>query len=437
MVFADADLRGHENRAAVGFKNFHLEIRILDIVVAPRETSPVVRHQNRVVLVHEFADELPHLRRARRAIRRDGDKGEHFKLPESCRSAAKRPPPQNRWGRGEGGNGTWPRLSAGSFMICKCAGISLVRFFVPASWLPSKSTKHMSAGCMKPLLTSVGVQMAMSSPTRMAMLPPLPSTYSRCHSRRPMSQSCSFALQIQGVRRIEKRLQFRLRRFGIQFFRGRGMFVAAGRAAGRRLSADCAIFRAATHLQVVQIIAGGRRDDGVGGQVFHIPAVAHHVLQISNADDLTHKLFFKRTVKHFIHQRGVEGVNRGIPAGQTVAQTRGFFLVADDLPDIPLPRAVIHHQARVFPHAGRRIEDPAANCSRLNGLTTRKRPPRSESTLRLKVTRPMTVPNFISAYTRFPGSCSSTMPTTSQRTGLFSSPTARRAARPSDERITS
>ena len=62
------------------------------------------------------------------------------------------------------------------FIICKCIKISLVRFFVPQSWLPSKSTRHMSDGFSEPLLTSVGVQMAMSSPTRMAMLPPLPST---------------------------------------------------------------------------------------------------------------------------------------------------------------------------------------------------------------------------------------------------------------------
>src|SRR6202044_103928 len=70
--------------------------------------------------------------------------------------------------------------------------ISLVRRFTPQIWLPSKSTRHMSAGFMKPLLTSVGVQSAMSSPTRIAMFPPLPSTYSRCHRRRPISQSCSF-----------------------------------------------------------------------------------------------------------------------------------------------------------------------------------------------------------------------------------------------------
>ena len=40
--------------------------------------------------------------------------------------------------------------------------------------------------------TSVGVHKARSSPTRIAMFPPLPSTYARCHSRRPISQICSF-----------------------------------------------------------------------------------------------------------------------------------------------------------------------------------------------------------------------------------------------------
>src|SRR5882724_10628190 len=37
---------------------------------------------------------------------------------------------------------------------------------------------------------------------------------------------------------------------------------------------------------------------------------------------------------------------------------------------------------------------PWAYCSRLNGLTTRKRPPFSKSTDLLNVTRPMTVPSF-------------------------------------------
>jgi len=38
---------------------------------------------------------------------------------------------------------------------------------------------------------------------------------------------------------------------------------------------------------------------------------------------------------------------------------------------------------------------PRSYCSRLNGLTTRNRPPVSVGTLRLNVTRPMTVPSFI------------------------------------------
>src|SRR6266702_4018208 len=44
------------------------------------------------------------------------------------------------------------------FMICKCIRISLVCFFVPQSWLPSRSTKHMCSDFMKPLEQGVGGQ---------------------------------------------------------------------------------------------------------------------------------------------------------------------------------------------------------------------------------------------------------------------------------------
>src|SRR5215472_1899683 len=77
-------------------------------------------------------------------------------------------------------------------MSCRCIKISLVRFLAPRIWFPSKSTRHRSSGLSEPLLTSVGVQMAISSPMRTAMLPPLPSTYARCHCRRPISQMCAF-----------------------------------------------------------------------------------------------------------------------------------------------------------------------------------------------------------------------------------------------------
>ena len=61
------------------------------------------------------------------------------------------------------------------FMMPKWVFASLVRTRVPASWLASRSTRHMSAGVMKPLQMSVGVQRARLSPTRTVMLPPLPS----------------------------------------------------------------------------------------------------------------------------------------------------------------------------------------------------------------------------------------------------------------------
>src|SRR5580704_15144639 len=107
-------------------------------------------------------------------------------------------------------------------MICRCMRISLVRFLVPQSWLPEKSTRHMSSGLRRPLLKSVGVQMAMSSPTRMAMLPPLPSTYSRCQRRRPISQICSFKLCAYGELKNASNSDF-------------GDFELGGRAGGASL----------------------------------------------------------------------------------------------------------------------------------------------------------------------------------------------------------
>jgi hypothetical protein len=76
-----------------------------------------------------------------------------------------------------GGCACTQALAAGwRFMMPKWVFASLVRLRVPASWLPSRSTRHMSSGFMKPLEMSVGVQSARLSPTRMVMLPPLPST---------------------------------------------------------------------------------------------------------------------------------------------------------------------------------------------------------------------------------------------------------------------
>ena len=63
-----------------------------------------------------------------------------------------------------------------AFMIERCIKISLVRFFTPANWLPSRSTRQRSSGFMKPFDTSVGVQSTTSSVRRIDKLPPLPST---------------------------------------------------------------------------------------------------------------------------------------------------------------------------------------------------------------------------------------------------------------------
>src|SRR4030095_13020576 len=46
-----ADLRGHENRAAIGLENLHLEKGILNVVMAPAHHA-VIRHEDSVMLVH-------------------------------------------------------------------------------------------------------------------------------------------------------------------------------------------------------------------------------------------------------------------------------------------------------------------------------------------------------------------------------------------------
>src|SRR5208283_1001291 len=69
-----------------------------------------------------------------------------------------------------------------------CRKISLVRGFVPAIWLPSKSTIQRSAGVRSYLLTMVGVQTTSLGPMRQEILPPLPSTNCRSHSFRPTAQ---------------------------------------------------------------------------------------------------------------------------------------------------------------------------------------------------------------------------------------------------------
>ena len=56
-------------------------------------------------------------------------------------------------------------------MISKCSSTSLDRFFLPASWLPSMSTRQISFGFKKPLQCIVGVQRTSFSFSRTLMLP--------------------------------------------------------------------------------------------------------------------------------------------------------------------------------------------------------------------------------------------------------------------------
>ena len=67
-----AELPGHDDRAAIGLDDFHAPVGFLDVVVAPRHDA-VIGHEDGVVLVGQVGDELAHLRRTGRAIRRDAD----------------------------------------------------------------------------------------------------------------------------------------------------------------------------------------------------------------------------------------------------------------------------------------------------------------------------------------------------------------------------
>ena len=75
------------------------------------------------------------------------------------------------------GGWQWTTLftSGRSFMIARWSRISLVRFRLPESCLPSMSTMHRSSGLMKPLQIIVGVQRTWFSLSRKEMLPSLPA----------------------------------------------------------------------------------------------------------------------------------------------------------------------------------------------------------------------------------------------------------------------
>ena len=51
-------------------------------------------------------------------------------------------------------------------MIVRCSRISLDRFRLPETCLPSRSTMQRSSGFMNPFETRVGVQSTRSSPSR-------------------------------------------------------------------------------------------------------------------------------------------------------------------------------------------------------------------------------------------------------------------------------
>jgi hypothetical protein len=68
------------------------------------------------------------------------------------------------------------RTSGRALRTDRCRRISLDRFFVPATCLPSRSTTQRSSGFMNPFEMRVGVQRTRSSLRRKLMLPSLAAT---------------------------------------------------------------------------------------------------------------------------------------------------------------------------------------------------------------------------------------------------------------------
>src|SRR6185312_13874641 len=272
--------------------------------------------------------------------------------------------------------------------------ISLVRFFTPASWLPSKSTRHMSSGFMKPLLTSVGVQSAMSSPTRIAMLPPLPSTYARCHNRRPISHICSFKFWQYGELKNASSSAFEL--FELNGFAGAvnvplvtalalavtapfdaGLPVISksrikSRADGVRITssgsertswpARCISSRSRTLMTCFMLkilnseIRGPKSERIPNPEAQNVSRAAHfHAfgfrisIGFRPSDFIS---FLKRRIKNLIHQRRIDRINR-----RRLVKRRRRFRAFDKSNRLPNSAAqiVIYDEAGVLAHPRRRF----------------------------------------------------------------------------------
>src|ERR1039457_1398322 len=168
-----------------------------------------------------------------------------------------------------------------------------------------------------------------------------------------------------------------------------------------------------------------------------------------------HSSFFKRVVKHFVHERAINRVNRRIH----IKRLRGLaaFLVTDHVAHAAA-NVIIHDETGVDAHAWLGIkagdvllaaqwtdDQEASALEHIHRLAQRD-PTDDSSEFHFRRTGVTPVSFYFLKFQLesgatpelrfqilFPGSDSSTMPTISQRTGLFSTPTALRAAMPSDE----
>ncbi len=155
-----------------------------------------------------------------------------------------------------------------------------------------------------------------------------------------MSQICS--LRSWQSRRVEERFELGLRTpRGERAWRGWRSWP---------LSRGLASRWSPLSFELAQEIPRGRREQHVGGERAHVFAVAQHLLQISNADDLFHLLI--GVVKDFVHQRGVDGIY----GSGLIERARGFaaFDKADGLADAAA-QIVIHHRAGLFAQARGRV----------------------------------------------------------------------------------
>jgi len=191
-----------------------------------------------------------------------------------------------------------------------------------------------------------------------------------------------------------------------------------------------------------------RRENGIRRQIVQALPIANHLLQVFQTDDIFHDLnlfsvaalierratvidrrynsTLPRVEKHFVHERGIECVHRR----RDIKRLRSFraFLVSNHVAHAAAD-SIVNYQARVFAHAARRIE------ARLKLFAAERahdeKPPAFERFHRFRQRH--ATDDCTELHILTPGSDSSTTPITNQRTGLFWSPTALRAALPSDE----